>query len=105
GFRREPSPAGARTVLDQGDGSRLPSKDVSGAAVGRGDRPVIENDIAFVGNIDSISNDAVAGWIADPADPMRAFEVELLVDGLACGRVHARFPRPDVGEAGYGSGA
>lgn len=59
----------------------------------------------FIGRVDSFDNDEVGGWIADPNDPTKTFDVKLSVDGVDAGRVRAQFPRPDVKEAGYGMGA
>jgi ubiquinone/menaquinone biosynthesis C-methylase UbiE len=58
----------------------------------------------FIGNVDSHTNDVVAGWIVDPAEPTRTYDVELMVDGARRSRVRAGFPRPDVKAQGLGSG-
>jgi len=58
----------------------------------------------FIGNVDSYDNETVAGWIADPLDPGRVFEVELFLDGVLRARVQAGFPRAEIKEHGYGSG-
>ena len=58
----------------------------------------------FIGNVDSHTNDTVAGWIVDPAELTRVFDVDLVINGERCGRVRAGFPRPDVRARGLGSG-
>jgi 2-polyprenyl-3-methyl-5-hydroxy-6-metoxy-1,4-benzoquinol methylase len=58
----------------------------------------------FIGNIDSVDNETVGGWIADPSNPHKTFEVDLYLDGLKHARLRAGFPRPDVCEKGFGSG-
>jgi ubiquinone/menaquinone biosynthesis C-methylase UbiE len=62
-------------------------------------------EAGFKGNVDSHTNDTVGGWIADPSNPSRVFDVELHLDGVPQSRVRAAFPRPDVGQHGLGSGS
>lgn len=64
----------------------------------------MRTDRGFIGNVDSYDNETVAGWIADPSDPDRVFEVELYVDDVWCARVQAGFPRDDIKKHGFGSG-
>lgn len=59
----------------------------------------------FKGNVDSHTSEIVAGWIVDPANPSRTFDVDLYVDGFKRSRVRAGFPRADVKEQGLGCGA
>ncbi|MBX9590216.1 MAG: class I SAM-dependent methyltransferase [Hyphomonadaceae bacterium] len=60
--------------------------------------------VGFKGNVDSHSNEVLSGWIADPANPARTFDVEFYLDGARRGRITAGFPRPDVRDCGLGSG-
>lgn len=58
----------------------------------------------FRGNVDSHNNEAIGGWIVDPANPTRMLDVDLYVDGERRGRVRAGFPRADVKDQGLGAG-
>lgn len=58
----------------------------------------------FKANVDSCNNETVGGWIVDPANPARVFDVDLYVNGSRQGGVRAGFPRSDVKEHGLGSG-
>lgn len=58
----------------------------------------------FKGNVDSHTNEIIGGWIVDPANPGRMFDVELYIDGARRGRVRAGFPRADVMSQGLGRG-
>jgi SAM-dependent methyltransferase len=58
----------------------------------------------FIGRVDSYDNENVAGWIIDPSDPDRVFDVELYVNHVWHGTVRAGFPRADLLEHGIGSG-
>lgn len=59
----------------------------------------------FVGRVDSYGNDRIGGWIADPSEPERIFDVDLYVEGQWCARVCAGFPREDLAAQRIGSGA
>ena len=61
--------------------------------------------VEFKGNVDSQSNEIVGGWIVDPANPARMFDVDLYLDGMRRGRVKAGFPRDDVKDQGLGHGS
>lgn len=60
--------------------------------------------VEFKGNVDSQTNEVIGGWIVDPANPARMFDVDLYLDGTRRGRVKAGFPRDDVRDQGLGRG-
>ena len=60
--------------------------------------------VEFKGNVDSQTNEIIGGWIVDPANPARMFDVDLYLDGTRRGRVKAGFPRDDVKDQGLGRG-
>ena len=60
--------------------------------------------VEFKGNVDSQTNEIIGGWIVDPANPARMFDVDLYLDGTRRGRVKAGLPRDDVRDQGLGRG-
>ena len=55
----------------------------------------------FSGSLDHADGVSVRGWVVDRAQPERAVEVQLYVDGRFADDGVADQPRPDVSEKGY----
>ncbi len=56
------------------------------------------------GHLDRL-DDALHGWVVDPARPEASLELTLLVDGVPRATTRASLPRPDVAAAGLGGPA
>ena len=55
----------------------------------------------FTGSLDRADSESVRGWVVDRAEPERAVEVQLYVDGKFYADDFADEPRPDVSAKGY----
>ena len=55
----------------------------------------------FSGSLDRADSQSVRGWVVDRAQPERAVEVQLYVDGKFAADGLADEPRPDVSAKGY----
>jgi hypothetical protein len=59
---------------------------------------------ALRGSLDEVSRARIIGWARDEADPDRPVRLLVLDDGVVIGRVVANRHRPDLAQAGLGSG-
>lgn len=59
---------------------------------------------ALAGHIDQADRHAVTGWAMDPARPGEPVELEVVLDGVVVGSFPADRHRPDLEQAGLGSG-
>jgi hypothetical protein len=57
----------------------------------------------YSGSLDYADGRSVRGWVVDRAEPGRAVEVQLYIDGRFFAAGVADQPRPDVSEKGYAS--
>jgi GT2 family glycosyltransferase/glycosyltransferase involved in cell wall biosynthesis len=71
------------------------------------DMPLTDDNMNIdvpIGGIDSIDHTHIQGWAWDPASPDEPVEVEVLVDGTHVLAMRADLLRPDLAEAGRGTG-
>jgi hypothetical protein len=61
-------------------------------------------EAALQGSIDAVSYDRIAGWVFDQASPEAPVRAVLLSNGAVIAEFSADQPRPDVAEAGFGTG-
>ena len=60
-----------------------------------------EPPFPLAGGVEQIDTGGIIGWVQDPADPGRAVDLCILVDGEVAGMAVADQPRQDVQEAGH----
>lgn len=58
----------------------------------------------LIGNIDSVNEKGVSGWVFDKANPEQAVEISVYIDNLCYGCFFAHFYREDLKSIGYGNG-